>query len=244
LILHSGQGPQSIVTGRVRKWLFNNLDQTNFGRAFLCINPTVNEVWVCFPGVGATTCNMALVWNWENDTFGERDLHNVTYGNVGTVASTPVDGTWAADGSPWSNDTSAWNVEDFSTTQSRLLLTQTNPVIVQAETGALFNGEAPTCVLERTGITLDKPDVIKTVRSIVPRIDASAGTQLSIEVGAAMDAEGSYTYSPAFTYTVGTSRKADCFATGRFLALRITSTTAQPWRLKSYDLDIIEHGLY
>jgi hypothetical protein len=117
-------------------------------------------------------------------------------------------------------------------------------VIVQTETGAQFNGSTPTCISERTGMAFDKPDVVKTVRAVVPRIDAIAGTQVTIEVGGSMDAEIAPTYSPAFTYTVGTSRKADCFATGRFLAFRITSTSIQPWRLKSFDMEITEHGPY
>ena len=91
---------------------------------------------------------------------------------------------------------------------------------------------------------MDKPDTVKTVRAVVPRIDAAAGTQLSIQVGASMDAEIAPTWSNPVTYTVGSSRKADSFATGRFLSVRVTGTTTNQWRLKSYDLDVIDHGAY
>ena len=243
LILHNGQGPQSLLEGRMRRWLFNNLDQTYFGRSFLCINPTVNEVWVCFPSSGATSPNLALTWNWDSDVFGVRELQNATYGATGVVV-TASDSTWSGDAGTWDSDTTVWDMGDFASNEAKLLLTQTDPIIVQAETGGGFNGSTPNCTLERTGLAFDKPDVVKTVRSVIPRFDASGGTVLSIQVGAQMDAEGPVTWSPAFTYTVGTSRKADCFATGRFLAFRITSATVQPWRLKSFDMEITEHGLY
>ena len=112
------------------------------------------------------------------------------------------------------------------------------------ETGSTFNGTNPTCILERSGLAFDKPDVVKTLKSLVPRFDAVAGTVLSIQFGASMDTEVAPTWSSAITYTVGTTRKVDSFATGRFLAIRITSTSGQPWRLKSYDPEIIEHGTY
>lgn len=117
-------------------------------------------------------------------------------------------------------------------------------IIVQTETGGGFNGVAPTCILERTGLAFDKPDTVKTVRSVVPRFDAAFGTVVSIQVGGSMDAEVSPMWGAAVTYTIGTSRKADCFATGRFLSFRITSTTSQPWRLKSFDMEVTEKGRY
>jgi hypothetical protein len=73
-----------------------------------------------------------------------------------------------------------------------------------------FDGATPTSILERTGITFDKPDVVKTLRQVIPRIDATAGTVLSIQLGASMDAEVAPTWQPAVSYTVGTTRKAGC----------------------------------
>lgn len=243
VILHTGQGPQSIVSGRDRKWLFNNMDQTNFARSFLCVNYAKNEVWICFPESGQATCTLALVWNWQDDEFGVRQLQNTTYGASGQI-STTSSSTWASDGNPWSTDTTTWNNDGFSATENRLLLTQTDPLIVQAETGGTFNGTTITSILERTGLAFDAPDEVKTVRSIVPRIDAAPGTVLTIQLGASMDAEVGPLYGPPITYTVGTTRKADGFATGRFLAVRISGTSAQPWRLKSYDLDFSKRGYF
>lgn len=243
LILHNGQGPTSLVEGRCRRWLFNSIDQTNFQRSFLCVNQSKAEVWVCFPEAGQASCTLALVWCWETDTFGVRQLQNATYGSHGQVLIATT-ATWASDSNTWASDTTTWNNDGFSSTETRLLLTQTDPLIMLTETGGTFGVTTPTNTIERTGLAFDKPDLVKTVRSITPRIDAVPGTLLSIQVGASMDAEQGVTWSAAVPYTVGTTRKADCFATGRFLAFRIVGTSTAAWRLKSYDMDISEHGFY
>lgn len=243
LILHNGQGPTSIVNARMRNWLFNSIDTTNYARSFLAVNQPMNEVWVCFPESGQAACTLALVWNWVDDTFGVRKLPNATYGDSGQVL-TSTTATWASDTNTWASDTTTWNNDGSGVAQARLLLSSSNPLITLTETGGQFDGVTPTCILERTGMAFDAPDVVKTIRSITPRIDAVAGTILSFQVGGSMDAEVAPTWSAVSTYTVGSTRKVDLFATGRFLSLRITSASVQPWRLKSFDADIISHGVY
>jgi hypothetical protein len=243
LVLHAGQGPQSLLTARMRRWLFNRIDSTNFKRAFLTTNPARNEVWVCWPQGGDANCTMALVWNWIDDTFGVRELPGVTCGAAGQINYAAAS-AWSTDTGTWAADTSVWNTDEYNAMEARLILGGAGPALQLQDTGALFSGVAPTSLLERTGITLDAPDMVKTLRSVVPRIDAPAGTLLTVQVGASMDAEVAPTWGTAVNYTVGTTRKADVFATGRFLSLRIGSTDVQPWRLKSYDMDIVTRGAF
>lgn len=243
LILHNGQGPKSIVQARMRKWLFNNLDTTNYLRAFVTTSYLTNEVWVCFPEAGQSACTLALVWNWVDDTFSTRQLPGVTFGASGQVL-VATNATWASDAQAWSADTTTWGNDGFGTTQNRLLLTTTAPLISLTESAQTFDGTTPTMMLERTGITFDKPDLVKTVKAVIPRFDATAGTVLSIQVGASMDAEIAPTWSTPVSYTVGSTRKADTFATGRFLAFRVSANDTKQWRLRSFDMDINGRGNY
>ena len=243
VILHNGQGPQSLLTGRMRRWMFNNIDSTAYKRAFVTANPNKNEVWICFPAVGATVCTLALVWNWADNTLGVRELQNVTYGAFGQI-NYASGVSWASDADTWDVDTSAWNQDDYSPADARLLLARTAPEITLVDTGATFGGTNVTASVERTGIALGDTQSVKTLRAVYPRVDAVAGTQLSIEVGATMDPEDAPVYRPPVTYTVGQSLKADAFAAGRFLALRISSSGKQPWRIKSIDLDVVTRGRY
>lgn len=243
LVIHSGQGPKSLLTGRMRRWLFGQIDSTNFRRSFLAVNPPRNEVWVCFPQGGDSACTLALVWNWVDDSFGVRELPNVTCGAAGQITTT-ASSTWASDSEGWYVDGTSWNTDEYNALESRLILGGTGPSLQLQDTGVLYSGVAPNAVLERTGLTLDAPDMVKTIRSIVPRIDAATGTVLSIQVGASMDAETLPIWGGAVPYTVGTTRKADCFASGRFLSVRFSSSSEQVWRLKSYDLDVVQRGGY
>ena len=243
VVLHTGQGPQSIVDGRMRRWLFGGLDANNYGRSFVVANYPTNEVWICFPQQGQASCTQALVWNWQDDTLGVRDLDKVTYGASGQLSYSPMS-IWSTDAGTWDADTTNWNTEGFGSTQSRLILSATTPVLSLAETGGQIGSLSPTCTLERSGMAFDAPDAVKTVRSIVPRVDAAQGTVLSFQVGASMSAENAPLWSAPVTYVVGTTRKVDSFATGRFLSIRASSNSAQPWRIKSYDVDVSVHGAY
>jgi hypothetical protein len=51
------------------------------------------------------------------------------------------------------------------------------------------------------------------------------------------------TWQGVQTYTHGTSRKVDVNRSGRFMALRI-STTGDVWRMRSFDVDAQPQGLW
>ncbi len=243
VVIHNGQGPQSILTGKMRDWLFSRIDSTNYRRCFVTSNPARNEVWICFPESGQSTCTKALVWNWVDNTFGVRELTAVTYGAAGQVNYTAL-ASWASDTDSWDSDVTSWQQDGFSPTDARLLLCATTPTIGLVDASAQEFGANLTTYIERTGLSLDAPDRVKTLSRIIPRVDAVAGTVISIEFGASMDAEVEPTWNTAIPYTVGTTYKADGFVTGRFLAVRFGSTSAQPWRIRSYDMEVMQRGTF
>lgn len=240
VIMFDGQQPKSIVDGRMRKWLFNNLDSTNYKRSFVVANPRRQEVMVCFPSSGASACDTALVWSWENNNFSVRELSNMTCG-VYTQIDASATGTWSADADPWYLDSSGWNSTEFSQNDKRLLLGSTNTKIYALEFGATAGGTAYASTLERTGMTFGDPSAVKVVRAIWPRVSASAGTTLTFQVGGQMRPTDPVSWSPAQTWTAGSSSKIDVFAAGRYIALRVASSTAV-WRLRSMDIDVQTRG--
>lgn len=242
VVIHSGQGPQSILTGRMRTWLFQNMDETYYQRSFVVANGQTNEAWVCFPEVGQTTCTKALVWNWEDNVLSIRDLASVTYGAAGLLPE-GIGNTWSSDTETWSVDYTLWNESPFTPAATRLLFCNASRISV-TDAGNSEAGTEYAASLERTMIALDDPYSVKTIRAVYPRVDGPTGSTLTIEVGGTMDAEVPITWGDPVTYTIGTTRKADAFATGRFLALRISSTASSPWRVKSIDLDVIQRGAY
>jgi len=241
VILNTGQGMVSIADGLVRKFIFDNLSSDNYKRAFVTTNPQRNEVLICFPFSGSTYCNKACVWNWQTKLWGLRDLTDVTYGASGQL-DFATSGTWAADPDAWDWDETTWTGNDYAPNEARLLLSTTT-AIKAFDVGATDDGATGlTGTLQRTGMTLDDPYQMKLVRAIYPRIDGPAGSFVTVRVGAAMNADQSVTWSNPVSFTLGSSIKADAFAQGRFLAVEMSGSV--PFRVRSFDLDVVGTGAY
>ncbi|MDQ5947318.1 MAG: hypothetical protein QG619_2750 [Pseudomonadota bacterium] len=244
VVLNTGAGMQSILSNRMRKWLFDAMDTTYYDRSFVVSNPSKNEVWICFPTVGASVCTQALIWNWTENTFALRDLDSVTAITSGQFEYAVSD-PWSTDAAAWDADTTIWDTSDIPLAQSSLIMGTTDKYLLVADDSVTqFHAEDYTSRIERKGLAFDAPDQVKLLRGITPRIDGTAGQTVYIQGGGAMDAEGNYTWSEPVPYVVGTTRKADLFATGRFLAYRIYSTTGMGWRVRSIDLDVQPMGGY
>ena len=243
VIVHNGQGPTSILTGRLRKWLFDNMDANYFGRSFVVSNPAYNEAWICFPTTGSIACTRAIIYNWADNTLSLRELAGVTCGTSGQFEYSST-GAWSTDVETWADDLTTWNASDIPLAQSRIIMGATGPVLLAVDIGTSFSGAAFGASIERIGLSMDTPDVVKTVKAVYPRIDGVTGGVVYVQVGAAMDVEGNYTWSAPVVYTIGTTYRADTFATGRFLAYRVYSTDAINWRIKSMDFELSQRGKY
>ena len=102
------------------------------------------------------------------------------------------------------------------TQRARLLFAQTSR-IGAFDVSSSDDGTTPvTGALERTGIWLDDPDVNKLLRGIRPRIDTTAGTAVSIQLGASMTPGGAVDWGAPIAFTPGVDIKADGFAQGVF----------------------------
>jgi hypothetical protein len=243
VVLNTGQGANSIANGMVRKYIFDNIDSTNYKRAFVTANPQKNEVWVCFPYGTSQVCNKACVWNWIDKTWAIRELTNVTYGAFGQINYTAVSSTWADTGT-WDTDGSGWNENEYSPAEARLVMGHTTPLISLVDTGTTEFGALIAASAERTGMNLGDGNSVKLVKAIWPHIDGNNGASVSIQVGASMYPDSAPTWGAAQTFTVGQSAKVDCFASGRYLAVRFINTTYSGWRMKSFGIEYEPAGAY
>lgn len=238
VILHYANEPRSILQGRWRDWLAENIDPENYGNSFVVNNRDKSEVWVCIPTTGNTYPNKALVWNWNDDTWTRIDIPNLTHAHFGTYLQT--DSAWSAESVlTWADWTEPWDSIDVST---RMLASSANTKLYLMDEGDTADGTNITATFSRVGLVFGDAEIRKLHRGVTLRVDADAGTVLSVEGAHADDVEGPYSYTSAVTYTVGTSRKADFFASGRFIGYRVTSTGAGQWRIKSVGNDIRAQG--
>lgn len=270
LFVHNGQSATSIADEKVRRWFFQQLDPTNYGRSFVVNNPIYNEVWFCIPEIGQSEPTLAMVWNYNDDTIGFRDLLKATSnGDTRTTAATQgsqciMPGfitdlnaeTWASDSASWDSDTTIWDALNANPATPRLLMLDKsagNRAFLLDSTGQ-FDATNPTVTLERIGLAIAGQDrqgqpkadqqMVKLITEVWPKFEAPAGTVFSIQVGAQMEENDGVTWSAAVNYTVGTDQKVDCYLSGRFLAIRITVTSSAVWRLLNYELTVEPIGVY
>lgn len=246
VIIHAGQGPQSIINGVMRKWLFRNIDTDTRNRSFLVANPPSKEVWVCFPELGQTECTVAAVWNWEDKNWTIRRLNNLTYGATGQLSPFATN-TWDDQNMAWDDAVTAWSEDSLSPAQERLLVCSSTEVISAADVTGTINGAAYTSYVQRDGLAFGDPSTVKTIRGLRLRVEAALGTLIQVEVGGSMNPDtASVNWSAPVVYEVGVTpyNQVDTFATGRFISIRLTSLDNQPWRMTSEDIDFIVSGKY
>lgn len=242
IVRHDGSQVQSILDKATRRWLLKNIDNTQYERCFVTKSIFFNEVWFCFPSVGNTSCNKALVYNYKDGVLSIRDIANAVSGNSGQVEEVTTT-TYDGDSAPFSSDASAFDENEYgANTQRTLLCSATNTNLILLDSGTTDRGSVQTSYMERIGITLDDPNRVKTVKRLRPRVLAPSGTVLKFRVGGSMDVYGPISWSSQVTFTVGTDVSVDAFASGRYLAWRMDTDAAYSYRIEGMDVEFEPRG--
>lgn len=232
LILTDGQQAQSLIDKKMRTFLFNQIDTDNFRAAFMVSYHALNQIWCCFPEVGADECTLALVFDATDGRFGIRELtpstSHIARGQVGSVTGVI---NWDDDSEAWDLDITAWTTNLFNPTEDALLQAdRTGTLLIAINEGSTYDGTPIRSRVERTGLDLGAIDKIKLVKSVVPRITGTPGTKIQVRVGAARDDSNIVLWQPPSEYTIGDQQKIDVFTTGRFIAISFESELDQsPW---------------
>ncbi len=224
VIVHDGQSAQSCLDRQMRRWLFQNIDATNAGAAFVFKNPFFNEAYICFPSIGSTACDKAIVWAGPVDNG--------------------LTGNWNQDSAPWASDLTAWNGPDYVPSNARALMGGAGPKLYLLDATASFDGAQPTMYLERRGLSLGSPETRKLVRGLRPRVVGNTGDTIIFKVGSQTDPWADPVYGAAMTHTIGSTVANDCFVDGRYIAIRMENGTAYQARLDSIDIDVVTAGVW
>lgn len=228
VVLHSGsEAPRSIIDKSNKRWLLDNIKESYAERAFLLHHAKFSEVLICFADANSSGwCNKALVWNYQSNTWGVRELPECTSG-----ASILWDGSATADAipTPVVASYSAQSIYSLDISEADATGTQASR-------------------LERTGLSFGKPDRVKLLRALRPRIDGTATRTVSVYVSGTMDYDAAASWVGPYTFTIGNSLKIDCLVSGRYFGVKIEATsggaTENPWRLRSIDFDVDEVSDY
>lgn len=251
IIMHNGQTATSLIDSKLRSWLFNLIDSDNYDRSFVASNPFLKEMWFCFPQVGSTFPDTALVWNWDANTWGIRDLPEAAHIEHGQVPGTAAT-TWDGDTDTWDSDLTYWNSLGYPPTAPRLLMADpTNKKLFFTDNTNTFGGDTFQSYIERTGLPLGTDSQgnaavdmfsIKYVNEVWPKI--TGNSKVNIYVGSQMTVDDDVTWDGPYEFDPAVDQKIDCDVTGRLLAIRFESTSDREWALHSYDMNIEMQGKY
>ena len=97
--VHNGVTKKSVISRRMRKFLFNRIEPLKLARTFVVPNYTANEMWICYVPTGGTGATdyptQALVWNWLDDTWsGDVAIAKSSFATFGVVNDTDAVTDW------------------------------------------------------------------------------------------------------------------------------------------------------
>jgi hypothetical protein len=243
VVIHDGNSAQSVLDKKARRYLFQNLDAANKGKMFVAKNPFLNEVMLCYPSIGATWCDTALVYNYVDGTVTFRSLPNVTHASYGPVDNS-LAGSWSQDSAPWDSDLTAWNGPDFTPDTARVMMGSADNKLYLLDATASFDGALPAAYLERVGMTFEAPERVKLITSILPRITGNNGLTVIVRLGWAANPDDDPTWNAGVPYTIGQTVRVDDIMAGRYLAIRFETGTAFSWRLDGLDIEVKDAGAW
>lgn len=216
--IHQGGMSKSLAEGRIRKYLQGDIDSTYKARAFLETNPYTKEIWVFYPRSGSSTCNGAVFWNWENDTWGiaHRGL-NITCATSGLLPTTIA-------------------------TERRMVIATSTPKLGLVDSGTTDLGATITATLERTGLHFDGRNRKKTLHTSRIDADATANNTVTVYHGSHTRPHAAASYGSGVTYTQDTTRDVNSFASSAEYAAWKLSTTATDWKQRNVELEVTAQG--
>ena len=256
IYINDGMKIESILPHKMRDYLFGNMNGDEHEKSFVVADYGNTEMWACYVSSGNLTnvqCDKALVWNWANQTFTERDLPETSMIGYGIEGDPLSSASWSADTSTWANNSLNWNTAGasaFSNTagKSLVMASATDTKMYRHETGNTKDGTNMTSYIERTGITVDEsgqpnPSTVKSVTAVWPKMTLStAGTDVNVYVGAQMSTESAISWEGPYTFNPDDQSKVPVRVTGKYIGVKFESTGDQTWRLDGYSLDVKNAG--
>lgn len=239
--VHNGVQKTSVIDGKMKEMLFNTMLPESAQATFVCADHPNTEMWICFAASGAASaggyCDRALVWNWREDKWSQRQLPNVGGSSFGVVD--PQDPrTWATVSGSWDSKSTPWASSTYNPSKTKVLLfsTANNKVYIVGDTPT-FEGEEFTSTLERSDIYMGDDLKVKVVNSITPHIRGQGDG--AVYVGTSMLQDSPVRWDGPFPFRIGMDHKIDCKVLGRYVGLRFEFPSSSRWELNGYTIEFV-----
>jgi hypothetical protein len=243
MIVHNAISATSLLSKRMRRYLFNRIDSNNFDTSFMFPNPSFDEMWFCYPSTGALEPDSALIWNYKYNSFSEATGIDFRAAEIGTI---PVTGlTWAQQTLAWANDTAPW----ASSKRRRIVIANPNTkklLHLDDTNTTKRDGVAFTGIVQRTGLSVTGQKrngewIVdlknqKMIRVLWPKaIAQSPGIQ--VRVGYAQLINGTIAWNPYQQFDPNINLFVEgCEGQGRSISVEFRSQGG--FRLDGYKVDL------
>jgi len=257
IYVHDGNTIRSIADSRWRQYMRQNVLGSRYERMFMVANPVTSEIWVFIPTGSAQYTSKVLMWNWRKDTWGERDVANVSSAVAGGIESTDYVTIWSAMTTTWDTEGTTWAELESLPPDRKLVMCNPDSLtgLIETEYGTLELGANLPFMLERTGIwgiptaisdgarVIDLGSV-KFVRRIRFRTkDISVSDAITFKVAVQSDLNSPQAYASTNKLTNSTA-EVTVLKRGAFLSIRIESTMDTLFSLQSVEIEVEPSGDY
>lgn len=250
LYRHDGVTRKSISDERVRRKVFNTMDRDKRETFFVHHDSVLNLIYFCYVSKDVDAgfqntqfCNKSAVYNYRNDTWTFIDLPNCAGGAETNLSlfQAGYDQSSAAETPKVSVMIGVYSPAN-GITESRVYAVD-NPDVGIVHLPAHYDTIRPV-VIERVGIDLDAEAMFeirsyKMIKSIIPQVTFAGSTGgLVFQIGASDQIGGPITWQEPIPFDHLNDYKVDTRAAGRYLAIRVTSATADFFRFAGYDIEV------
>lgn len=247
ILVHDGARATELLDGRLKRWLFKNIDPVSYGTSFVFTNPRFKEMWLCYPEPGATRPTRALIWNYEINEPGKFFESDVpyTWGSAGTIET--------AGGEKWDTITGSWEEQTgvWSQIQRRRTVVGYEPaskfyLLDEGLTrdGNNFNSTAQRVSLAVEGRTKDGEPIVdfKSKKLSTRCWIRGEGTQFNFRIGSQQRVDAAPTFGNFLPFSPDVDLYVDYQVEGRALSIEFSSSAPGEWSVSGYTLEIFPIG--
>ncbi len=246
ILATDGAQIRSIASKRVRRTIFDEMDQTNIQQCFVTPYLAKDQIWFCYPTGGSAYANRAAIYTVTDDAWGFRDLPNLTHASAG-IAYNYIYGTdWDNDEQSWNDDNTLWDQSGAQAIADGVIMASSD------DEGHLYgvdflgsaNGVPINGVLEKSSMDFGDYDKIKLIQAVYPNILGEPGTQLKVRIGVQQQDTDSVTWSDVADYIIGQTSRITCTEAGRLISIQIEGDSMNRWRCYSIEFEFAMSGRF
>lgn len=243
-IRHNGQEVESLMDGVNRRWLFSQIDATNFATSHLALSHELKQVWINWPKEGHAQPDTALVFDIVSSSFGLVDFDtDIAFMTRGILNQPNYDPSYDARTDTFDTALDRFNTQVFNPTTDLLVFCRTSEKQMFGMDGFLRDGAAVPIFLQMLSKDLGEPQRFKLITAVWPQAESLAGIDtgsLAIRIGTQNQISDPVAWTAKTPLTE--NLRATMMASGRFISLEVSGSQIANWRLNSLDIDYTLQG--